>query len=203
MSKGMWLLLMLVPALAFAQSPQSAVGGNAGLWAGGELSTFNPDYYCPNSSPFGCANQLFGIAALFDFNATSRWGAEGEARWLHWHGPSGEQESNYLVGPRYRVFQGQHIDLWPKVMLGGGWITTPHYPQAGSLKGSYFAIAPGVTADYRLTSRWALRADYEFQLWPSFVGPPTTNSSGQVIQHNSGLTPNGFSFGVAYKFLGQ
>lgn len=204
MPKGLWVLLLLViPAASIAQTPQAAVGGNAGLWAGGEISTFNPDYSCGSNWPFSCGNQLIGVTALFDFNATTRWGAEGEARWLHWHGLAGETESNYLVGPRYRVYQHEKFDLWPKLMLGGGWITTPNYPEAGSLKGSYFAIAPGVTGDYRLTDHWAARADYEFQFWPSFAGPPTFSSSGQVVQHNHGLTPDGFSFGVAYKFLGQ
>ena len=204
MSKRIWLSLLLVlPVAAAAQTPQSAVGGNAGFWAGGELSTFNPDYSCSNNFPLGCGNQLFGITALFDFNATSRWGAEGEARWLHWHGPGAQTESNYLLGPRYRVYQKGRFDLWPKLMLGGGWITTPTYPQAGSIKGSYFAIAPAITADYRLNSRWSARADYEYQFWPSFSGPPTQGSNGQVIQHNHGLTPNGFSIGVSYKFLGD
>ena len=196
-------LLLMVPAAAAAQTAPAAVGGNAGLWAGGEISIFNPDYSCPSNSPFTCGNQLIGLTALFDFNATSRWGAEGEARWLHWHGVGGQVESNYLIGPRYRVYQNGGFDLWPKIMLGGGWITTPNYPQAGSIKGSFFVIGPGVTSDYRLTDHWAARADYEYQFWPSFAGPTTTNSSGQVVQHNHGLTPNGFSVGVSYKFLGQ
>lgn len=205
MSKWIWLFLWIViPSLGLAQAPQSAVGGNAGMWATGEISIFNPDFGCPGASPFSCGSgQLLGLTALFDFNATSRWGAEGEARWLLWHGVGGEKESNYLLGPRYRVYQRGQFDLWPKLMLGGGWITTPGYPQAGTLKGSYFAIAPGVTADYRLNNRWSVRADYEYQFWPSFAGPPTFNSAGQVLQHNHGLTPNGFSVGVSYKFLGQ
>lgn len=204
LSKRIWFfLLLVVPAVAAAQSPASAVGGNAGLWAGGEISTFNPDYTCSNNFPLACRNQLLGVTALFDFNAASRWGAEGEARWMHWHGEGGLKESNYLIGPRYRVYQNGHFDLWPKLMLGGGWITTPGYPQAGSLQGSFFVIAPAITADYRLSGRWSARADYEYQFWPSFAGPPTVNSTGQPTSHNHGLTPNGFSVGVSYKFLGD
>lgn len=203
-SKRIWLILtLLLSSPVFAQSPVSAVGGNAGLWAGGEISTFNPDYECPSNSPFSCGNQLIGLTALFDLNATTRWGGEGEARWLHWHGVGGEKESNYLIGPRYRFYQHERFDVWAKLMIGGGWITTPHYPQAGSLQGSYFAVAPGITADYHLRDRWTVRADYEYQFWPSFTGPPTFNSSGQLVQHNHGLTPNGFSVGVSYRFLGQ
>ena len=204
MLRRFWLFVLLViPAVAVAQAPPSAVGGNAGMWAGAEISTFNPDYECQSDIPFACGNQLIGVTALFDFNALSRWGAEGEARWLVWHGVGGEKESNYLIGPRYRAYQNGRFDLWPKIMLGGGWITTPFYPRAGTLQGSYFAIAPGVTADYRLRNRWSLRADYEYQFWPSFVGPSTQTSTGTLVQHNHGLTPNGFSVGVSYRFLGQ
>jgi hypothetical protein len=49
-----------------------------------------------------------------------------------------------------------------------------------------------------------VRADYEWQFWPSFAGLPTYNSTtGTVVQNNSGLTPNGFSVGLIYRFLGQ
>lgn len=205
MSKRIWVLFVVViSSVALAQSPQSAVGGNAGLWAGGEVSTFNPDYSCNSNSPFSCSGgQLIGLTALFDLNTTSRWGGEGEARWLHWHGNGGMTQNDYLIGPRYRVYQSGRFDLWPKIMLGGGWITTPNYPQAGSLKGSFFVIAPAVTADYSLQGHWSLRADYEYQFWPSFAGPPTVGTSGQSVQHNHGITPNGFSIGVAYRLLGQ
>ena len=198
-----FLLFLLLPAVLFAQSPRSVVGGEAGLWVAGEMSTINPDWGCPNSSPFSCANQLIGPTALFDFNAHDRWGAEGEARWLHWHGLGGLTQADYLLGPRYRFFQRDRFNVWAKLELGGGWITTPGYPSApGSLKGSYFVYAPGATVDYRLSHRWSVRGDYEYQFWPSFVGSPTV-SGGTVVQHNHGLSPDGFSVGVAYRFLGQ
>jgi len=46
----------------------------------------------------------------------------------------------------------------------------------------------------------AKRVDYEFL--PSFTGPPTFSSTGQVVTHGSGLTPNGFSIGVTWRLLG-
>jgi len=187
-----------------AQSSESAIGGEATMAAGVEFSTFNPDWGCNSSSPFGCSNQLEGPAAVFDFDLHRKYGLEGEARWLHWHGQGGMVESNYMGGPRYRLYRIQRLSIWGKLDLGGGWITTPNYPAAGSLKGSYFAYAPGATANYQLTRVIGLRADYEYQIWPSFAGPPTYDpTKGQVVQHVSGLTPNGFSFGVVYRFLGQ
>ncbi len=197
--RAVLVLLLAVSTAAWAQSPRSVVGGEAGLWAGGEMSAFNPDYSCSSNVPFEC-KQLIGPTVFFDLNYRSHWGAEGEARWLHWHSYGGQTESNYLIGPRYRVYQAGRFNAWLKVLLGGGWITTPYYPQAGSLKGSYFVYTPGGTLSYDITPRIAIRADYEYQFWPSFAGPPTFNS-GAVIDHANGLTPNGVSIGIAYRFL--
>lgn len=195
--------LLLIPTALVAQNSQSATGGEASISAGGEMSAFNPDWGCATSSPF-CANDLIGPTAFFDFDMHGKYGLEGEARWLHWHGLGGEVESNYLVGPRYRMFRYGRLSGWFKLVVGGGWITTINYPAAGSLKGSYFLYAPGGTLNYRLTHRLIVRGDYEWQFWPSFAGPPTYNTTtGQVMQNNSGLTPNGFSLGIAYRFLGQ
>lgn len=198
---GIVFVLLIVPAAVFAQAPKSAVGGNSSLWAGGEVSSFNPDYNCSSSIPFKCQS-LIGPAAFFDFNVTPKWGAEGEARWLHWNGTGGEIESNYLAGGRYRVYRFHRLDAWAKMLMGGGLITTPNFPVAGSLKGSFFALAPGGTLELRMTDRVSLRGDYEYQFWPAFVGPPTYSTSGALVQHNNGLTPNGFSLGVTYRFLG-
>lgn len=200
-----FLFLLLFPMVLFAQSPQSAVGGIAGFWVAGEGSSFNPDYYCASSSPFSCASgQLVGPTALFDFNARARWGAEGEARWLRWHGTGSQTQSDYLLGPRYRLYQLGRLSAWAKVELGGVWVQTPYYPAGGSLKGSFFAYAPGGTLDYHMSHRLSLRGDYEYQFLPSFAGPPTVDpTTGAVIEHNHGLTPNGFSVGVAYRFLGN
>jgi hypothetical protein len=200
-----WIaLLLLFPAGLFAQSSESAIGGEGSMTAGVEMSTFNPDWGCANIAPLGCQSQLYGPTAVFDFDWHEKYGLEGEARWLHWHGPGGMVQSNYLVGPRYRMFRYQRFSAWFKLGLGGGWITTPNYPAAGSLKGSYFVYAPGGTFNYRLTRTIYVRADYEYQIWPSFAGPPTYNATtGKVEQNASGLTPNGISVGIVYRFLGQ
>ncbi len=199
---GTFLFLLIAPAAVLAQVPQSAVGGYSRLWAGGEISSFNPDYSCSSSIPFNCKSQLIGPAAFFDFNVKPKYGVEGEARWLHWNGQGGEIESNYLGGGRYRAYRYGRLDAWVKLLMGGGLITTPYFPVAGSLKGSYFALAPGGTLEFRLTDRISLRGDYEYQFWPAFTGPPSYSSTGALVQHGNGLTPNGFSLGVTYRFLG-
>lgn len=165
------------------------------------MSAFNPDYSCSSNLPFSC-NSLIGPTAFFDLNVTPKWGAEGEARWLHWNGSGGQIESNYLAGGRYRVFRFHRLNGWLKMLMGAGLITTPGFPVAGSLRGSYFAYAPGGTLEYPITDKISLRGDYEYQRWPAFVGPPEYDPSGVLVQHNHGLTPNGFSLGVTYRFLG-
>jgi len=197
------IALLLLPTALIAQSSESATGGEASVLAGAEMSAYNPDWACTTSSPF-CGNDLVGPTAFFDFDLHGKYGVEGEARWLNFHEYVGENEQNYLIGPRYRLFRYHRVSGWFKLEVGGGWITTANYPAAGSLKGSYFAYAPGGTLQYPLTHRWILRGDYEWQFWPSFAGPPTYDpTTGTVVQHNSGLTPNGISVGVAYRFLGQ
>ena len=48
-------------------------------------------------------------------------------------------------------------------------------------------ISVGGGVDYRLATRIALRADYEYQRWPQFLGP-------------NALTPSGFTVGALYSF---
>jgi hypothetical protein len=198
------IALLLFPAALIAQNPESAVGGEASVSAGVEYSTFNPDWGCPNVEPFGCSAEMYGPTAVFNYDLHQKYGIEGEARWLRWGGLGNMVQSNYMIGPRYRLLRFQRFSLWGKLGLGGAWITTPFYPAAGSLKGSYFAYAPGATFAYRLNRTITLRADYEYQIWPSFAGPPTFNpTTGKVQENASGLTPDGFSFGVSYKLLGR
>jgi len=197
-----FLAFLLLPPAIVAQSTPAATGGEASISAGVEMSIFNPDWDCSGPSPF-CSNDLIGPTAVFEFDLHRKYGFEGEARWLNFHGQGNFSEQNYLAGPHYRFVQFHRLSGWVKVDLGGGWIQTPYYPAAGSLKGSYFVYAPGGTLNYRLTHKLTIRGDYEYQIWPSFAGPPTYNSmTGTVNPNDSGLSPNGFSLGVMYRILG-
>ena len=78
------------------------------------------------------------------------------------------------------------------LLVGVGGITTAGYPGPDTLKGTLFVYAPGGSLDYRLNRKFSLRGDYESQRWPGFaVLPPDTH----------GMSPNGFSLGVAYTSL--
>jgi hypothetical protein len=173
--------LLFSAAAVYAQVVTSVSGGEGILWAGGEYSRFQPDYG---------GVTLSGPAAIVDFNVTPKIGVVGEARWLHWgNRGNGETQSDYLAGGKYRVYRIGRLDLDVKLLAGGVWMKFP-----GNIgTGSYFAYAPGVFADYRLSRRFLVRGDYEYQFMPSAPNIPG--------QPDDGLTPNGFSIGVEYNIL--
>ncbi len=112
---------------------------------------------------------------------------EGEARWLNWRGPGfGTKESNYLVGPRYQVFGGRRLSANVKFLAGGA---TFHYLNGWE---GWAAFVPGGTVGYRVSPRFLIRGDYEYQMWPGFIAGPG---------HDHGLTPNGFSVGASYRLF--
>ena len=172
------------------QSLPSAEGPNASVWVGAEMSTFNPDFGCDNSSPFLCwGHHLLGFGPYVNTNdfLLQRVGVEGEARFLHWLGPGELTESTYLAGPRARLFRYREYLLSAKFLVGDARLNVSGGPGSGQ----YFAYAPGLTVEHPIGRRLGVRFGYEYQRWPSFKGV------GAGHQHQ-GLTPNGFSVGVSY-----
>ena len=175
------MALVLSPTALPAQAAQSAVGGESSVWIGGGYSNFHAD--------FGGSARLGGVTAFFDYNRYARLGFEGETRFLRFGNFYGEHEDNYLVGPRYVVMRHGRFRPYAKFLVGDGSI---HYPfDIGH--GSYFSMAPGGGLDYRLTHRWALRVDYEYQFWP---GAP-----GISDEPSHGLNPNGVTVGVMWRLF--
>jgi opacity protein-like surface antigen len=190
--KKILLLSLLAAPAAFGQVASSARGGDSTLWAGGEFSYFNPDYG---------SQSLAGIGAFVDYNLTPKLGVEGEMRWLRWHNSNDgdENQSNYLGGVKYRLLHHQRFSVNAKFLLGGVWIDYPYVTDSSGGKerigtGSYFAYVPGGDVEYRVSSHWAARAGYEYQILPS--------APGFAGESSNGLTPHGFSIGVAYRLLG-
>lgn len=183
--------LSAAPA-AFSQVASSARGGNSTVWVGGEVSYFNPDYG---------SEDIAGIGVFGDYNITPKLGVEGQMRWLHWHNAVDGQEtqSSYMGGVKYRVFHYHRFSANAKFLLGGVWIDYPYISgtkiSAGS--GSYFAYAPGGDVEYRVSSHWAARAGYEYQILPSAPGIAFTYPNP-----SNGLSPHGFNIGVSYRLLG-
>lgn len=184
-----WLVaaaLLILSTTVSAQSHWSAEGAGMSVWVGAEISTFNPDYGCKNDSPFTCgSHQLLGVSPFVDANHVlfRRLGFEGQARILPWRGPGdGLSESSYMAGPKVSIARFRSVGFSGKFLAGGAHITLPgHAPGSGQ----YFAMAPGFIANMRVSRRVFARAEYEYQLWPNFLG-------------GGGLTPNGFSFGFEY-----
>jgi hypothetical protein len=177
-----FFLFLLGSVATHAQVAQSAHGGNSSVWVGGEFSSFNSDY-----DPL---TRLEGAGVFVDYNLTPKYGAEGEIRWLKWNGAGDQTQSDYLAGGKYRVFKFHNFTANAKFLVG---LVRVKYPfDIGN--GNYFTYAPGGYADYRLSRRLSVRGDYEYQILPSAPGFPGLPSHG--------LTPNGFSIGVAYRILG-
>jgi opacity protein-like surface antigen len=61
-------------------------------------------------------------------------------------------------------------------------------------------VALGGGVDYRLSRRIYVRGEYEYQMWPGFVGPPDPQPIPLQNRPN-GLTPNGFAVGASYRIF--
>lgn len=90
------------------------------------------------------------------------------------------------MGPRYSFRHG-HFQPYAKFLLGAGEMNF----SASFAHGGYFAMAPGGGLDWRLSWRWRVRGDYEYQIWPS--------APGIAGQRSNGLTPQGFSVGLGFR----
>ena len=171
--------LLLLPAMGKAQVVAAGVGGNQSLYVGGFGSYFAPDYGFYN---------LYGVGVFADYNLTPKLGAEAEARFLRFHQLNYIHEDNYLIGPRYSFYHKRRYNVYGKGLVGIGEFTFPY----NAAHGGYGVIALGGGVDYRITHRIYARGDYEYQIWPGFVGEGP---------RPHGLTPDGVSFGVSYRIF--
>jgi opacity protein-like surface antigen len=177
------LVAAVFAAQARAQSPPSAYGPSVALWAGADYSNFTASF------PYESGQRITGPTAFADFHFNYRFGLNGEANLLTFGGFEGSTENSYLIGPRAVLFFRGRFVPYGKVLVGDARI---HYPfRIGNA--SYLALAPGAGADYRVSGRWMLRLDYEYQLW--------LNSPGYANEPKHELTPNGFHVGIAYRVL--
>jgi opacity protein-like surface antigen len=176
--------LLLLPTIGRAQVVAAGKGGNQSLYVGGTFSDFDPDYGY---------QRLYGIGAFVDYNLTPRLGAEAEVRFHRFNQLADIHEDNYLIGPRYTYRRRRYV-FFAKALVGVGYFNFPF----NAAHGSYFDVALGGGLDYRLTRRIYVRGEYEYQIWPGFVGPPDPPSN---LNRANGLTPNGFSVGASYRFF--
>jgi len=182
-----WLLFLLACAAMFsmplgAQVSQSAIGEVPHLWVGGEYLNFKPDWGIP---------RLPGVGIYVDLGQyRRRYGLEGEARFLNFTKPGGLTEKSFLGGPYVNFWRYRKFTANAKFLVGGGLV---NYTQNLGY-GSYFALVPGGSLDYRLSRKLKARFDYEYEFMPSAPGTV-------IVDPSHGLTPNGFGAGISYRIF--
>jgi opacity protein-like surface antigen len=176
-----WLVATLSVS---AQVTAAAIGGRHSLYAGGYYSNFSSDFNGTSASPL----RFSGAGVFIDWDLFGHLGAEGEARFLRFNEAHSFHSDHYLAGPRYSMRFGKYRP-YAKLLLGAGELTYPY----NLAYGGYFALAPGGGLDYQIARRLAVRADYEYQFWPTAPGLPGAPSSG--------LNPNGLSVGIGYRIF--
>lgn len=168
---------------AQAQTAPSATRTGHALWVGGEYSNISAGF------PYASGQRLWGAGAFADYHLTGHIGLEAEARFLRFNSFYGETEDNYLAGPRYLPRNLGRFQPYAQFLVGDGKIQYPF--EIGN--GNYFAIAPAAGTNYRISRRWSLRGEYEYQLW--LESPNIANEPAHRI------APHGFHLGVAFRVL--
>lgn len=166
-------LFLLASATPFASAQSySTASRPADLQVGGGFTLANSDY---------TANYIRGLAFYGDIDFKEHWGVEGDFHQLNDPQPTDIYERTYEIGGRYVRHYGR-LHPYAKAMYGRGVFN--FYQNEGNLAYNMFVVGAGV--DLRITPRINARFDYEYQNWLS--GPGLSN----------GLTPQLFTFGVAY-----
>jgi hypothetical protein len=165
------MLTLFVTAIAgercaLAQSAESANAGRALVSVGVAASGYTLGYG---------DRRIIGMAAWIDADTIRRFGFESEMRRLEFRQTANVHAETYLTGVRY------HLNLartqpYVKVLGGYGHFNFPN----NYAKGSYFVIAGGGGVDYRLSHRWTVRADVEYQSWPQFTYGPMNSIGANV-----------------------
>jgi hypothetical protein len=171
------VFLFAVTVSSHAQVEPAATKDTFSVSAGGLGSMFQPDYAgegIAQTSP----NRLYGVGAYGDVRFSHWVQIEAEARWLRFNEYLGIDENTYLLGPRIPICNFHGLAPYGKVLVGVG---------SGSfLNGNSFVVAYGGGVDYKLSSRFTLRAfDFEYQQW--HVTPT--------------LWPYGGSVGLSYRIF--
>jgi Outer membrane protein beta-barrel domain len=169
------LFLAAMALCANAQVAPSATGRRLEVFAGGEVSAFQPDYK-GNGIAEPSPQKLIGIGAYIDANFTRWVQIEAEGRWLHWNKFASIDENSYMIGPRVPVGTFKGFTPYGKFLFGWG--------SGDFLSGRTTVWAYGGGVDYRLSRKLSVRLfDFEYQDWRV---TPT-------------LHPYGGSIGVSYR----
>jgi Outer membrane protein beta-barrel domain len=173
---------------AGAQAVESARGRQLTITAGALASGFNPNY--ATNYP------LIGPGAYVDVHFSHWFQIEAEGRWMRFNTFYGENQSNYLIGPRVPIKRFGKFESFGKVLIGEAKMTFPEGDYFTN--GSFTDLAFGATLDYKLNRRWSIRAiDFEYQDWPKFIPKDPTVANSPTLS----LQPYGLSVGVGYRIF--
>ena len=163
-----WILALSVAcaAQAAAQAHYTATGPGSYIAAGATFSSYE--------SAYG-QQRINGATFYVDTNLYRRVGAEAEARLLPLRATQNVRLETFLIGPRIST-HGRTLRPYAKLLAGRGEFRFPF----NDAHGSYFVVAPGVGLDYRppahedatgdlRPSRFLIRVEVEYQLWPGFT----------------------------------
>jgi hypothetical protein len=127
-----------------------------------------------------------GIAVYGDLDVGRHWGLEGIYRNASIETPHDIGENHLIAGPRYHFEHGR-FEPYAKGLVGLGTINFQQGYNITSYSEHYFIYVAGGGVDFRATRHVNVRLfDFEYQFWPGFAP--------------HGLTPYGYSAGVAYHF---
>ena len=173
--------LLLLAAMANAQTVPDASGAGESFWVGAEYGNLQAGF------PAGSSLRLSGVGAFANFNWNHHFGLETRATFLNfgqWHG---ETEQDYLAGPRYTLLRRNRLRPYAAFETG---LVKIQYPfKMGT--GTSFAIAPGGGVEYRTSRRFSVHASYEYLML--FNSPNFTN------EPHFGIRPQGIRAGIAYR----
>ncbi len=169
------LLFIFSGNLSLAQAVPTANGRQLTVTAGGMVSGFQSD---------DANDYLAGVGTFVDVHFSHWAQLEAEGRWMRWNQYYGENQDNYLIGPRVPIKQiGSRTEIFGKALIGYSKMTFPY----GYGYGSFTTLAFGGTVEYHATRKLTIRAlDFEYQDWPVWL-------------NNSSLQPYGISIGVGYR----
>jgi opacity protein-like surface antigen len=157
-SLGIAIVLLAIIGLCRpcrAQSAESADLSRPSLWVGASASG---DYL-----QYG-VRKMAGVSAFVDADSAHHIGVEGEGHWLEFHQTANVHAESYLVGPRFHL-NVRKFQPYVKGMVGFAHFNFPY----NFAHGTYLVVAGGGGVDYRITPRWSVRGEVEYQDWPQFT----------------------------------
>lgn len=172
------LLLAAASPVLSAQARYTATRAGD-LQVGVDFVAGNSDYADPH---------LRGVGFYTTFDFREHFGAEFDIHQANTSTNNHLYERTYEIGPRYFRTYGR-FSPYVKAMYGRGVFNFPYTTGGPVANLAYNLFAGGIGVDVSIKPYLNVRADYEYQRWLSF--PP------------NGLTPQLYTFGVAYRFPGN